>query len=94
MTIKFLVDKLDPLHEDTRFNISKPRHYKVEYELGNKTFIDIDEIRNFLIEQSFGVQISFQLLIVSEINKCLFPWNIIRNLNFIDLSDDWTEYKL
>ncbi|MBT2640062.1 hypothetical protein J7I80_14650 [Bacillus sp. ISL-41] len=94
MTIKFLVDKLDHLHEDTRFNISKPRHYKVEYELGNKTFIDIDEIRNFLIEQSFGMQISFQLLIVSEINKWLFPWNIIRNLNFIDLSDDWTEYKL
>jgi hypothetical protein len=94
MTIKFLVDKLEHLHEDTRFNISKPRHYKVEYELGNKTFIDIEEIRNYLIEQSFGMPISFHLLILSKINKWMFPWNVIRDMNCIDLSDDWTKYKL
>ena len=39
MTIKFLVDKLEHLHGDPLFNISKPKHYKVEYELGDKILL-------------------------------------------------------
>ncbi|BCC09770.1 TPA: hypothetical protein ACTZ2G_005407 [Bacillus cereus] len=94
MTIKFLVDKLEHLHGDPLFNISKPKHYKVEYELGDKNFIDIEEIRNYLIKQSSGMPISFHLLILSKTNKWMLPWNVIRDLNCIDLSDDWTKYKL
>ncbi|PRS29065.1 hypothetical protein C6W19_22900 [Bacillus sp. RJGP41] len=94
MTIKFLVDKLEHLHEGTPFNISKPRYYKVEYELGENAFIDIEEIRNYLIGQSFGMPISFNLLILSKTNKWMLPWNVIRDLNFIELNDDWTKYKL
>lgn len=95
ITIKFLLDKLKHLHESNLFNISKPRHYKVEFELGNNSIINIKEIYTYLKKQNLDTSVTFTLYIFSKTEKWLFPWQVIRYMDSIDITNNnWGSYKI
>lgn len=85
-TIKYLLDKLTLFHGIQTFNINKPRHFKITYELSDMQKLNLDEIRQYLKEQSLGKPYTFELIITDEKKRWEFSNNELKDLDFIDVN--------
>lgn len=78
-TIKFLLDKLEYIHEGSLFNTPAPSHFKVEYEISDSTEILLKEIFDHLNHQTYGNPFSFSLRAISSNKTWEFPWNYLKD---------------
>jgi hypothetical protein len=85
-TIKYLLDKLAHFHGMQKFNINKPRHFKITYELGDIQNLNVDEIRQYLKEQSLGNHYTFDLIITNGEKRWEFSNHELKDLDFIDVN--------
>lgn len=79
-TTKYLLDKIPNLHSGTLFDVHKPFHYKVEYEVNEIEIVDVQKINDHLQHQSNNYPYSFELIVVSPKKRWAFPWSYLKDV--------------
>lgn len=92
ITIKYLLDSIKIMHQGSLFNISKPRHYRVKYEVFERKIVDIKNITQYLSDQTFNHPFTFKLLVTSQTKRWEFPWEVVKNFDSINLEDNYDNF--
>ncbi|RAS94624.1 hypothetical protein A6E21_13750 [Bacillus cereus] len=93
-TMKFLLDNLTNIHLSPKFNVKSPLIFKVIYEIGDTTKINLDEIRDYLKEQSFNHPFYFSLILMSETQKWDIPSKYLQNQKEICIDSSIQKFKI